>query len=118
MFRDCYASFDKENSRVVIGNSRIEKVIHINGIFLRTEKIRDLQNNRTWEGEVSCWQRCPVLEPKEQPELYFDSIPIEKPLGMQPHLKTTLEFVGENGTFWCEFIVFPDIFFIFFRYFF
>ncbi len=111
--KDCFAYYDEANSRVHIGNSRIEKLIRIKGSFICTEKVSDLTNGRTWSGGKPLWQRCPVLCVDETPAVKFEVSDVEAPLGMKPHVKAVIELSGREGSAWYEFTVFPDIPFVF-----
>lgn len=113
MLKDCYAYYEAENARVVIGNSRIEKTLRINGSFVRTERITDRRSGAEWAGESALWQRSPVLGAGETPAVRFRAEAQEKKYGMRPHLKAVLELEGKRGTVWYESVVFPEIAFVF-----
>lgn len=113
MLKDCYAFYDSESGRITLGNSRIEKTIRINGSCIRTEKITDKTAFSTWSGDVNLWQRCPVLGSDETPETVFETAEILTSHSMMPHLKAELKMTGINGAVRYEYIVFPDIPFIY-----
>jgi len=112
-FKDCYMRHDLDNGRVFIGNDCIEKVIHINGAFLRTERIWDRKNGKVWESDKRLWQHCPVFDMDEQPVVKVSAVIHEEKFGIQSHLKTVIEFTGSRGTVWYYFIVFPGIPFVY-----
>ncbi len=113
MLKDCYAYYNETEGCVCLGNSHIEKTLYINGSFIRTESVRDVVNNREWAGDKPLWQRCPVLDVDEQPTIFFKTEIVEKPYLMQPHLKVVIQFIGKEGTAWYEYLIFPEISFIY-----
>ncbi|MBR6503271.1 MAG: alpha-galactosidase [Clostridia bacterium] len=113
MFKDCYASFDKASGIVRLGNSRIEKVLEIRGPFIRTVSVKDLETKKEWAGFKPLWQRCPVLQKNEVPVITFDTEVVENPYVMKPHLKVSIKLSGESGTAWYEYLIFPEISFIY-----
>lgn len=113
MLRDCYARYDAGNARILIGNSRVEKVLRLKGSFIRTEKVIDKRNHTEWAGDAALWQRCPVLEGEEQPAVRFETAVEKEQPGVLEHLKAVLEMEGRKGTVWYEFMVFPEIPFVF-----
>ncbi len=112
MFKDCYAIYDENTATVRLGNSKIEKIIRINGTKIRNEKISDVTTGFEWSGS-SLWQRCPVLDENEKPEIKFETEIIENPYVMQRHLKASLCLKGNNGAMWYEYIIFPEVGFIY-----
>lgn len=113
MLKDCYARYDANDGRILIGNSRIEKALLVNGSCVRTEKVTDLQNKTEWTGDTALWQRCPVLEAGEQPIVTFETAAQTQQIGIAEHTKAVLTLDGKNGTVWYEWIVFPEIPFVF-----
>lgn len=113
MYKDCYARYDEKTGEVRLGNSKIEKVLEIKGSFIRTAGVYDLVGGHDWAGGKPLWQRCPVLDAAENPIVSFESIVVENPFVMQPHLKAVITFAGEAGTVWYEYLIFPDISFIY-----
>lgn len=112
-YKDCYMYHDVENARVFIGNECIEKVIHINGALLRTERILDRKNGKVWESDKRLWQHCPILNIDEQPAVKVKAAIHNEKFGIQSHLKTVIEFVGSRGMVWYNFITFPGIPFVY-----
>ena len=112
MFKDCFAYYDENTSTIRLGNSKIEKVIRIDGNRIRTENVRDIINSFEWSGN-SLWQRCPVFSDGEKPKITFETEFIENPYIMKPHLKASLCFEGKEGSAWYEYLVFPEIGFIY-----
>lgn len=112
MFKDCYAYYDESTSTVRLGNSRIEKVICINNSRIRTECLCDKNTGFEWSGS-SLWQHCPILEVEEKPQVVFETKVVENPYIMKPHLKVSLSLKGINGTAWYEYLIFPEIAFIY-----
>lgn len=110
---NCWARFDEAAGRLSIGNSRIEKTIRIQKSFLATEQVTDLRTGTVWSGYAPLWQRCPVLDAGESPKVRLTTEERTDVLGMLPHLKAVLELQGKNGTAWYEFLVFPEIPFVF-----
>lgn len=113
MYKDCYARYDEKTGEVRLGNSKIEKVLEIKGSFIRTAGVYDLVGGHDWAGGKPLWQRCPVLDAEENPIVNFEAIVVENPFVMQPHLKAVITFAGEAGTVWYEYLIFPDISFIY-----
>lgn len=111
--KNCFAYYDKAGGTIRIGNACVEKVLQLKGSLLRTEKIIDRINRKSWEGDQPLWQRCPVLGNDEMPVVCFEVVKCTHPLGMKPHLKAVLELTGSEGSVWYEYIVFPDIPFVF-----
>ncbi len=112
MFKGCYAYFDETTSTVRLGNSKVEKVIRINCSRIRTECVRDVVNGFEWSGN-SLWQHCPVLSDDERAEITFETKIIENPYIMKPHLKAVLCLKGKEGSAWYEYLIFPEISFIY-----
>lgn len=112
MFKDCYASYDENTGFIKLGNSKIEKVLQVKGTAVRTTCVRDTATNFDWSGN-SLWQRCPVFDEGETPAVSFETEIIENPYGMKPHLKAVLCLKGDNGTAWYEYLIFPEIGFIY-----
>jgi len=112
MFKDCYAIYDESTGFIKLGNSRIEKVLQVKGAAVRTACVRDTATNFEWSGN-SLWQRCPVFDEKETPTVSFETEIIDNLYGMKPHLKAVLCLKGENGTAWYEYLIFPEIGFIY-----
>ena len=113
MFKDFYASFDKDTGIVRLGNSKIEKILEIKGPFVRTVSVKDLETKKEWAGFKPLWQRCPVLQKDETPVITFDTEIIENPYVMKPHLKVSIKLDGKCGTAWYEYLIFPEISFIY-----
>lgn len=113
MFKNCYAYYDENTGFLRLGNKRIEKVLQIKGSFVRTVSIRDMSVNFEWSGGKSLWQRCPVLDTNENPIVSFKTEIIENAYIMMPHLKAVLQLKGKNGTAWYEYLIFPEISFIY-----
>ena len=113
MFKDCYASFDQATGIVRLGNSKIEKILEIRGPFVRTVSVKEIQSHKEWAGFKPLWQRCPVLEINEKPEISFKTEIIENPYVMKPHLKVSIQLCGKSGTAWYEYLIFPEISFIY-----
>ncbi len=112
MFKDCYALYDENTATVRIGNSKVEKVIVINGNRIRTQNVRDVANGFEWSGD-SLWQQCPVFDACEKPEITFETEIVENPYVMKPHLKASLRLEGKEGSAWYEYLIFPEISFIY-----
>lgn len=112
MLKDCYALYDENTGFIKLGNSKIEKVLQVKGAAVRTACVRDTATNFDWSGN-SLWQRCPVFDEGETPTVSFDTEIIENPYGMKPHLKAVLCLKGDNGTAWYEYLIFPEIGFIY-----
>ncbi len=112
MFKDCYASYDENTGFIKLGNSKIEKVLQVKGTAVRTTCVRDTATGFDWSGN-SLWQRCPVFDEGETPAVSFETEIIENPYGMKPHLKAVLCLKGDNGTAWYEYLIFPEIGFIY-----
>lgn len=110
---NCWARYDEAAGRLSIGNSRIEKTIRIQKSFLATEQVTDLRTGTVWSGYAPLWQRCPVLDARESPKVRLTTEERTDVLGMLPHLKAVLELQGKNGPAWYEFLVFPEIPFVF-----
>ena len=113
MFKDCYAKYDENSGIIHLGNAKIEKVLEVKGAFVRTVSVRDTVNNFSWDGGKPLWQRCPVIDANESPAITFNTEVIENPYVMKPHLKAVLALEGENGTAWYEYLIFPEISFIY-----
>ena len=113
MFKDCYASFDEATGYVRLGNSKIEKVLQIRGAFVRTVSVKELVSQKEWAGFKPLWQRCPVLDKNETPVVNFTTEIVEEPYVMKPHLKVVIELAGKSGTAWYEYLIFPEISFIY-----
>lgn len=113
MFKDCYAKYDENTGLLSLGNSKIQKVLEIKGAFIRTVSVKDTINNFSFEGENYRWQRSPVLDEKENPIVSLTTEIIENPYVMKPHLKAVLTLEGANGTMWYEYLIFPEISFIY-----
>ena len=112
MFKDCYASYDENTGFIKLGNRKIEKVLQVKGAAVRTTCVRDTATNFDWSGN-SLWQRCPVFDEGETPAVSFETEIIENPYGMKPHLKAVLCIRGDKGTAWYEYLIFPEIGFIY-----
>ena len=112
MFKDCYASYDENTGFIKLGNSKVEKVLQVNSSAVRTTCVRDIATSFDWSGN-SLWQRCPIFDEGETPAVSFDTEIIENPYGMKPHLKAVLCIKGDNGTAWYEYLIFPEIGFIY-----
>lgn len=113
MFKDCYAYYNEADGCVRLGNSRIEKTLYIKGCFVRTASVRAHMTGKEWAGGKPLWQRCPVLDKNETPVVNFKTEIIENPYVMKPHLKVIIELVGASGTAWYEYLIFPEISFIY-----
>ena len=113
MLNDCYAFFDDENSRFNIGNSKINKTIVFKGSFMRTESVIDKANFKEWSCRDKLWQRCPLLSADELPKITSNFTEVLNSHGMKPHLKTEITLCGKSATVWYEFIVFPEVPFVF-----
>ncbi|MGI5893490.1 MAG: alpha-galactosidase [Candidatus Merdivicinus sp.] len=109
---ECYARYDENTGIFCIGNNRIEKTMRIQGSFLCTLCVKDCQTGTEWTNSTALWQRCPVLGQKEQPSVRMETTEREI-LGMRPHRKAVLTLEGKEGTVWYEFLIFPDIPFVF-----
>lgn len=112
MFKDCYALYDASTGFIKLGNSKIEKILQVKGATVRTAGVRDTVTNFDWSGN-SLWQRCPVFDEGETPDVSFKTEIVENPYGMKPHLKAVLRLKGDNGTAWYEYLIFPEIGFIY-----
>ena len=112
MFKDCYAFYDENTGFIKLGNSKIEKVLQVKGTAVRTACVRDTATDFDWSGN-SLWQRCPVFDEDETPSVSFETEIIENPYGMKPHLKAVLCIRGDNGTAWYEYLIFPEVAFIY-----
>ena len=113
MFKDCYAYYSATDGSVHLGNGKIEKIMKIKGSFIRTHSVRDCKNGYEWSGDKPLWQRCPVLSVDEIPTVNFYTEIIDTPYVMQPHLKVVIELAGASGTAWYEYLIFPEISFIY-----
>ena len=113
MFKDCYAYYNETDGSVRLGNSHIEKTLYIKGSFVRTASVRDCVTGKEWAGFKPLWQRCPVLDKNEKPVVNFKTEIVENPYVMQPHLKVVIELAGKAGTAWYEYLIFPEISFIY-----
>ncbi len=109
----CYACYQPSDGTLRIGNNRIEQVIQVKGCLLRTVQVSDLQNQVYWNGEPVLWQHCPILASEEMPRISFEQDSLKHCPGMMPHLHAALKLEGARGSVWYEFIVFPNIPFIF-----
>lgn len=112
MIKDCYAFFDQNTATIRLGNSKIEKVIKINLGCIRTESICDKVRQFNWTGN-SLWQSSPMILSNETPEIIFNTETVESPYNMNPHLKAVLCLKGEKGSVWYEYLIFPEISFIY-----
>lgn len=112
MFKDCYAFYDENTGFIKLGNSKIEKVLQVKGTAVRTACVRDTATNFDWSGN-SLWQRCPVFDEGETPDVSFETKIIENPYGMKPHLKAVLCLKGDKGNAWYEYLIFPQVAFIY-----
>ncbi|MBQ6884704.1 MAG: alpha-galactosidase [Clostridia bacterium] len=112
MLKDCFAYYDENTATVRLGNSKVEKIIKIDGSSVRTENVRDVVNGFEWSG-TSLWQRSPVLNADEIPEIIFETKILENPYIMKPHLKASLCLKGREGSAWYEYLIFPEISFIY-----
>ncbi|MBE6811115.1 MAG: hypothetical protein E7521_08725 [Ruminococcaceae bacterium] len=112
MFKDCYALYDENTGFIKLGNSKIEKVLQVNGATVRTACVSDTATCFDWSGN-SLWQRCPIFDEGETPTVSFETEVIENLYGIKPHLKAVLCFKGDNGTAWYEYLIFPEIAFIY-----
>lgn len=113
MFKDCYAYYSESDGSVHIGNGKIEKIMKIKGSFIRTHSVRDCKNGYEWSGGRSLWQRCPLLDACESPILDFKTEVVENSFVMKAHLKAEIVFSGRHGTVWYEYLIFPDVSFIY-----
>ncbi len=113
MFKDCYAYFDESTGFIRLGNSKIEKVLQVKGAAERTDSVRDTVTNFDWSGAKGLWQRCPVFFEDETPTVTFETEIVENPYVMKPHLKAVLSLTGKEGTAWYEYLIFPEIAFIY-----
>lgn len=113
MFKDCYAFYDENTGFIRLGNSKIEKVLQLRGSFIRTVSVKDLETQKEWAGFKPLWQRCPVLETNEKPSVSFKTDVIKNPYVMKPHLKVAIELSGKSGIAWYEYLIFPEISFIY-----
>ena len=113
MFKDCYAIYDESTATIRLGNSKIEKILEIRGPFVRTVSVKDLATQKEWAGFKPLWQYCPVLQKDETPVITFESVTVENPYIMKPHLKVSIKLSGKCGTAWYEYLIFPDISFIY-----
>lgn len=112
MFKDCYALYDENTGFIKLGNSKIEKVLQVKGAAVRTAYVRDTATGFDWSG-TSLWQRSPVLNADEIPEIIFETKILENPYIMKPHLKASLCLKGKEGSAWYEYLIFPEISFIY-----
>lgn len=112
MFKDCYALYDASTGFIKLGNSKIEKILQVKGATVRTDSVRDTATGFDWSGN-SLWQRCPIFDENENPVITFETQIVEAPYGMKPHLKAVLCLKGDNGTAWYEYLIFPEIGFIY-----
>ena len=112
MFKDCYAFYDENTGYIRLGNSKIEKVLQVKGAGVRTDSVRDTATDFEWSGAKALWQRCPVID-EETPTISFETQIIENPYGMKSHLKAVLCLKGKKGTVWYEYLIFPEIAFIY-----
>ncbi len=112
MFKDCFGFYDKNTATIHIGNSKIEKVLRIHGCSVRTESVRDVLSGFEWSGN-SLWQRCPIFIEDEKPQITFETEIIENSYVMKPHLKAVLCLDGKEGTAWYEYLIFPEVAFIY-----
>ncbi len=113
MFKDCFCFFDKNTGYLRLGNSKIEKVLQVKGPNVRTDSICDAAGDFEWSGAKGLWQRCPVFDENETPTISFKTEIIENPYVMKPHLKAILCIKGKKGTAWYEYLIFPEIAFIY-----
>lgn len=113
MFKDCYAYYSATDGSVHLGNGKIEKIMKIKGSFIRTHSVRDCKNGYEWSGGRSLWQRCPLLDACESPILDFKTEVVENSFVMKAHLKAEIVFSGRHGTVWYEYLIFPDVSFIY-----
>ena len=113
MFKDCYAYYSATDGSVHLGNGKIEKIMKIKGSFIRTHSVRDCKNGYEWSGGRSLWQRCPLLDAGESPILDFKTEVVENSFVMKAHLKAEIVFSGRHGTVWYEYLIFPDVSFIY-----
>ncbi len=113
MLKDCFACFDETTGILRLGNNRIEKQIRLIGSFICTEKITERTSGKEWTGKKRLLQRCPVLGAEESPSVQFETVVNETPLGIRPHLKAVLELTGMQGTVWYEYMIFPEIPFVY-----
>ena len=112
--KSCYARFDADRGILLVGNDKIEKKIQINGGLYRTESVTDKIGGAAWSGE-SPWQRVPILNEGETPEISFESGERENRMGIKPHLEAKLKCTGERGEFCLELAVFPCVPFVYSR---
>jgi len=110
--KTCYAYFDDCRGVLCLGNQKIEKRIRISGNRYRTEAVRDKISGAEWSGEGS-WQQVPVLRGDETGVTDFEARERYDRLGIKPHLEATLSFRGSMGSFRMEFMIFPEISFIY-----
>ncbi len=113
MFKDCYAYYDESAGFIRLGNSKIEKVLQVKGSSIRTDSVRDVSGNFDWSGAKALWQRCPIFAEDEIPTISFETEVVENPYVMKPHLKVVLSLTGKEGTAWYEYLIFPEIAFIY-----
>lgn len=113
MLNECFAYYDKPASTLRVGNSRIEKTVCVKGGAIYTKSVRDLKKGRAWEGGRQLWQRCPVIKADEEAQCRLESESVPRGNGMAEHLKARLIITGAMGQVSYEYIVFPDIPFIF-----
>lgn len=113
MFYGCYAKYDEKAGLIYLGNSKIEKVLQLNGAHIRTVRITDVKKGFSWDGDKPVWQRCPIIAKNETPSVSFTVETVETSFVMKPHLKATLELEGKIGTVCYEYLIFPEIAFIY-----
>lgn len=113
MIKDCYAYYDESTGFIRLGNSKIEKVFQVKGASVRTDSVRDVSGDFDWSGAKGLWQRCPVFAEDETPTITFETEIVENPYVMKPHLKAVLSLTGKEGTAWYEYLIFPEIAFIY-----
>lgn len=112
MLKECYAIYDEYTGCIRLGNTKVEKVIRVNNSRIRTECLRDKTTGFDWSGN-SLWQSCPIIDINEKPQVVFETTVVENPYIMKPHLKVSLSLKGINGTAWYEYLIFPEIAFIY-----
>lgn len=112
MLKDCYAFFDQNTATIRLGNSKIEKVLEIKSGRIRTKSICDKVHRFNWSGN-SLWQSNPIILPSETPEIIFNTETVDAPYNMKSHLKAVLCLKGQKGTAWYEYLIFPEISFIY-----
>ena len=112
MFKDCYAFYDENTGYIRLGNSKIEKVLQVKGAAVRTDSVRDTATGFDWSGN-SLWQRCPVFDEDEISIITFQVEIVDYLYVMKPHLKAVLCLKGDKGTAWYEYLIFPEIGFIY-----